>query len=88
MRTSYTPHTQIVNEPGEREYRLRVFSLPSEEDYTRKKSVGGVTASEMVKIADHFQAKEFYENSLAQFCYAFVIPSRASLLLTTMYLMY
>jgi hypothetical protein len=29
--------------------------------------VGGVTAGEMVKIANLFQAKEFYEHSLAQF---------------------
>ena len=40
---------------------------------------GGVTAGEMFKIADLFQAKELYEHSLAQFraqlCFRNAIPS-------------
>jgi len=52
---------------------LYAHVLPSEEDYTREKSVEGVTAGEMVKI-DLFQAKEIYEQSSTQFRPTTMLP--------------
>ena len=68
IHTSYAPHTQVS--AGALRVLLRFLyahALPDEEDYTKEKIVGGVTAGEMFKIADLFQAKELYEHSLAQF---------------------
>jgi hypothetical protein len=67
---------------------LYAHVLPSEEDYTREKSVEGVTAGEMVKI-DLFQAKEIRKqlDAVPPHNYASVTPSRVSLLITTMDLM-
>ena len=61
IRSAYTGECCSVPGPP-----ISIRTLPREEDYTREKIVGGVTAGEMVKIAALFQAKEFYEHSLAQ----------------------
>ena len=56
MRTSFAPHTHLIRSAYTGECcsvlgpPISIRTLPREEDYTREKVVGGVTAGEMVKI--------------------------------------